>query len=89
MKQTKIVCTLGPASNTVTVMRQLIRAGMNVGRLNFSHGDHESHRQTIRNLREAWNMPPSVSCWIPRARRSGWANSRTAVWNSGTAMSLS
>jgi len=53
MKQTKIVCTLGPASNTVTVIRQLIRAGMNVGRLNFSHGDHESHRQTIRNLREA------------------------------------
>ena len=40
MKKTKIVCTIGPASETVDLLVQLIEAGMNVARLNFSHGYH-------------------------------------------------
>lgn len=46
-KKTRIVCTIGPASNNEKMMRKLILAGMNVMRLNFSHGDHESHKACI------------------------------------------
>jgi pyruvate kinase len=53
MKRTKIVCTIGPASESVETLVELIKAGMNVARLNFSHGDHEEHRRRIENIREA------------------------------------
>ena len=43
MKKTKIVCTLGPASNEETIIEQLILAGMDAARFNFSHGTHETH----------------------------------------------
>ena len=49
--KTKIVCTIGPASESPEVMEQMIRAGMNVARLNFSHGDFDSHQTVIENLR--------------------------------------
>ncbi|MDY6868897.1 MAG: pyruvate kinase, partial [Chloroflexota bacterium] len=48
----KIVCTLGPSSNTKEKLRQLINAGMNVARLNFSHGTHEDHGALIDLIRE-------------------------------------
>lgn len=48
--KTKIVCTIGPASESVETLKQLIESGMNVARLNFSHGDHEEHRNRIRNI---------------------------------------
>lgn len=51
--KTKIVCTIGPASATPEVMADMIRAGMNVARLNFSHGDFPTHKKMIENLREA------------------------------------
>ena len=51
--KTKLVCTIGPASESVDVMRQMIRAGMNVARLNLSHGDFAWHRTVIANLRRA------------------------------------
>ena len=51
--KTKIVCTIGPASESPEVMEKMIRAGMNVARLNFSHGSFESHRAVVRNLRSA------------------------------------
>lgn len=53
MRKTKIVCTIGPASESVEKLTQLIEAGMNVARLNFSHGNHEEHAQRIKNIREA------------------------------------
>lgn len=53
MKKTKIVCTIGPASESVETLVQLIEAGMNVCRLNFSHGDHDEHLARIKNIREA------------------------------------
>jgi len=52
-KQTKIVCTLGPASNRDEVLDALIARGMNVARLNFSHGSHEDHRATFERVRAA------------------------------------
>ncbi|WP_332689790.1 pyruvate kinase [Halalkalibacter lacteus] len=53
MRKTKIVCTIGPASETIEKLEALIEAGMNVARLNFSHGDFEEHGARIRNIREA------------------------------------
>ena len=51
MKKTKIICTVGPASRDIRVMEKMIAAGMNVMRLNFSHGTYEEHQQFIENLR--------------------------------------
>jgi pyruvate kinase len=51
--KTKIVCTIGPASDSPEMMKRLIEAGMNVARLNFSHGDFAGHGRVIENLREA------------------------------------
>ncbi|MFC0473275.1 pyruvate kinase [Halalkalibacter kiskunsagensis] len=53
MRKTKIVCTIGPASESIEKLEALIEAGMNVARLNFSHGDFEEHGARIRNIREA------------------------------------
>ncbi|GAA0456297.1 pyruvate kinase [Alkalibacillus silvisoli] len=53
MKKTKIVCTIGPASESIETLKQLIDAGMNVARLNFSHGDYDEHRARIQNIRQA------------------------------------
>lgn len=51
-RRTKIVCTLGPSSNTPENIEKLYRAGMNVVRINFSHGSHEDHKRTIGYVRE-------------------------------------
>lgn len=51
LKKTKIVCTLGPASENEQVITELFASGMNVARLNFSHGSHESHKKTIELFR--------------------------------------
>ena len=51
--KTKIVCTIGPASDSPEILERMIRAGMNVARLNFSHGDFESHAETIQKIRAA------------------------------------
>lgn len=51
MRKTKIVCTIGPASRDRETLREMLLAGMNVARLNFSHGSHEEHRETINRFR--------------------------------------
>ena len=53
LHKTKIVCTIGPASDSPEVLEKMIRAGMNIARLNFSHGNFDSHRTVVRNLRSA------------------------------------
>lgn len=55
MKRTKIVCTMGPATNDIKLIEELIKNGMNVARFNFSHGDQDSHRKHIHLVREAMN----------------------------------
>lgn len=50
-RRTKIVCTIGPASQDEGMLRDLLRAGMDVARLNLSHGDHQTHARTIHTLR--------------------------------------
>jgi len=53
LRKTKIVCTIGPASEDLYVLRELVRNGMNVARLNFSHGSHQEHAERIRKIRQA------------------------------------
>lgn len=53
MSKTKIVCTIGPSSESPEMLRKLIQAGMNVARLNLAHGDLEEHTERIRHIREA------------------------------------
>jgi len=52
-RRAKIICTIGPASNSEAVMRDLLRFGMDVARLNFSHGSHQEHAYNIERLRRA------------------------------------
>lgn len=62
-KRTKIVCTLGPASETMENITKMVEAGMNVARLNFSHGTHENHALLIKNVRavaEATGEPIAI-----------------------------
>ncbi len=63
MRRTKIVCTLGPASADEKTMKELLLSGMNVARLNFSHGTHESHKEMIelfRSVRDKLRIPAAV-----------------------------
>lgn len=63
MRKTKIVCTLGPASTNEETIEKMLRAGMNVARLNFSHGTHEEHGKTIdmfRRVRDKLELSAAV-----------------------------
>ena len=63
MRRTKIICTLGPASSKEIVIEKMLRAGMNVARLNFSHGTHEDHAKTIetfRRVRDKLGLPAAI-----------------------------
>jgi pyruvate kinase len=53
VRRTRIVCTIGPSSSSVNVLRLMVQSGMDVARLNFSHGDPDTHRQAAANVREA------------------------------------
>ena len=81
MRKTKIVCTIGPASDSVEMLRKLMKNGMNVARLNFSHGTHESHQKTIDNFKKAREMV-GVPCALlldtkgPEIRLKEFANGK-------------
>lgn len=60
MRKTKIVCTVGPATDSEEIMRELMLSGMNVARFNFSHGDYEMHKkrfEEVKKLREELGLP--------------------------------
>ena len=63
MRKTKIVCTIGPASRDPETLKAMLQAGMNVARVNFSHGTHDEHRETIetfRRVRDKLGIPAAV-----------------------------
>src|SRR4029453_18157444 len=63
MRRTRIVCTIGPASRDVGTLRKMVHAGMDVARLNFSHGTHAEHAAVIRAIREGeseWGHPVTI-----------------------------
>ncbi|MEK6633258.1 MAG: pyruvate kinase, partial [Nitrospirota bacterium] len=53
MRKAKIVCTVGPASNSLTMLDRLIESGMDAARLNFSHGNYDTHAAAISAIRQA------------------------------------
>ena len=63
MRKTKIVCTIGPACSDENTLTEMCRAGMNVARLNFSHGTHEEHLEKIaliKRVRKKLNYPIAI-----------------------------
>ena len=53
MKKTKIICTMGPATDDVSLLTQMMQAGMDLARFNFSHGNHEDHGKRLSLVRQA------------------------------------
>jgi len=62
VRRAKIICTIGPACHTEAAMRDLLRLGMDVARVNFSHGSHEEHAQNIERLRRAAEREGRTIC---------------------------
>ncbi len=63
MRRTKIICTIGPASDSEEMLTKLINEGMNVARLNFSHGSHEEHKNRIdiiKKVRQKLQKPIAI-----------------------------
>ena len=60
MRKTKIICTVGPATDNENVLKDMIKAGMNVARFNFSHGDYDTHKKRfneVDKIREELMLP--------------------------------
>ncbi len=83
MRKTKIVCTIGPASESIEKLVQLIEAGMNVARLNFSHGNHEEHAARIRNIRKRAKKRVNrlPSCWTQKDLKYGQIIWKMILWS--------
>lgn len=64
IRKTKVICTLGPSCWDVDMLVKMLDAGMNVARLNFSHGDHKAHGQSVQNLRDALKQRPGLECAV-------------------------
>ena len=87
-RKTKIICTIGPASESKEMMTKLVENGMNIIRLNFSHGDFEEHGNRIRNIREVVketgkNIAILLDTKGPEVRenlRTAWKRMRRAIW---------
>jgi len=89
MRRTKIVCTIGPGSASAEVLNQLVSAGMNVARLNFSHGSHAEHAEVIGRIREGeprWGKPVAILQDLqgPRVRLGLFAGGSGGVETGGT-----
>ncbi len=84
MRKTKIICTIGPASESEEILTAMCQAGMNVARLNFSHGTHEEHKKkidTIVKVREKLGMPIAIMLDTkgPEYRIGTFANEKVTV----------
>ncbi len=82
-RRAKIVCTMGPATNNESIMRDLMRAGMDVARLNFSHGTYPEHQKRIEMLRRAAEKEDRTICVLQDLQgpkiRTGRLKYRTPV----------
>lgn len=93
-RKTKIICTLGPACWDVDMLVKMLDAGMNVARLNFSHGDHKSHGAALDNLRAALKQRPDASCAVlldtkgPEIRSGFLANHKSATLKAGQSLKI-
>ncbi len=92
MKKTKIVCTIGPTSENRETLTEMIKAGMNVARLNFSHGSHEEHQKRmdlIKEIREELNIPVAILLDTKGPEiRTGRFDKEEVVLNEGSTYTL-
>lgn len=93
LRKTKIVCTMGPATDSPETMKELLIAGMNIARFNFSHGSHEEHRARIEMLREAsaqTGIPVALLLDTkgPEIRTGTIAGGGTITWQRGDTVIL-
>ena len=63
-RMTKIICTISPQVNKVEMLVNLLDAGMNIARLDFSYGDYDEHAESVANLRLALKQRPGVTCAV-------------------------
>ncbi|MGD0990026.1 MAG: pyruvate kinase [Candidatus Sulfotelmatobacter sp.] len=89
LRRAKIICTIGPACNSEAAMRDLMRLGMDVARLNFSHGTHDDHARNIERLRAAAEKENRTICILqdlqgPKIRTGRLANHDPITLKSGT-----
>ena len=94
MKKTKIICTMGPASNDKEVMRALIKSGMDIARFNFSHGSHEEHKgrmDQLKELREQEKKPIAILLDTkgPEIRTGQLKDGKKVMLKEGNAFTLS
>jgi pyruvate kinase len=88
-RRAKIICTIGPACHSEAAMRDLLRLGMDVGRLNFSHGSHEDHARNIERLRHAAEKENRTVCILqdlqgPKIRTGRLENHQPVLLKSGS-----
>src|SRR5512147_437456 len=92
-RRAKIVCTVGPSSSSEAMLRDLMRMGMDVARLNFSHGTHEEHARVIERLRRAAAKQERTICILqdlqgPKIRTGRLRDRRPIVLKSGSHLSI-
>src|SRR5579862_8625885 len=90
-RRAKIICTIGPACHSEAAMRDLMRLGMDVGRLNFSHGTHDDHARNIERLRSAAEKENRTICILqdlqgPKIRTGRLTRHEPIVLKSGSAV---
>ena len=93
MRRTKIVCTIGPATNSEERLEQLMRAGMNVARLNFSHGTHDEHAaviERIRRISEHLGCPIAILQDLqgPKIRTGSLQDGQAVMLNDGAEVTI-
>jgi pyruvate kinase len=94
-RKTKIICTLGPSCSTKEILKQMLELGMDIARLNFSHGDHESQGKTLDTLREAIKELPGKQCAVlldtkgPEIRTGVLVNHEKVTFEAGQMLEIS
>jgi pyruvate kinase len=92
-RRAKIICTVGPASHSETILRDLLRMGMDVARLNFSHGSHEDHARNIQRIRTAARKEHRPVCILqdlqgPKIRTGRLKSHEPVLLKTGTAVTI-
>ncbi len=93
LRRAKIICTIGPACDTEAAMRDLLRLGMDIARLNFSHGTHEDHARNIHRLRRAAVREGRTVCILqdlqgPKIRTGKLENHEPVLLKSGSTVTI-
>ncbi len=92
-RRAKIICTVGPASNSEVILRDLLRLGMDVARLNFSHGTHEDHARNIARIRKAARKEGRTVCILqdlqgPKIRTGRLKSHEPVLLKTGTQVTI-